>query len=589
MGYNPDMVQKAVERHLGEHGRGFTTKCELVTLLDLMEEEEDSRRSQMRNRDLLDFLQDQMRQSEVVSGLRDLHHLQFPRSLAREMQSEVVSDVLKMGYRRHRVRKAVKQRLREHGRGFTSRDELLHAIMVLKEKEKRLKGMEMLSEALRHLQSRLDVEMQSQVVSDPWLGTPQVHKRHIDPREQYKSEQRRLASFATWPAGAPMQPREPAKAGSFPHSFPVSVFKMAEAGFYYSGTGDRVVCFSCGGSVEGWEFGDTAMGKHKRLHPHCNFVNGRCSQDQSPKQHQGHQDQCSKQHQGHQDQCSKQHHRHQDQSPKQHQGHQDQCSKQHQGLQDQCSKQHHRHQDQCSKQHQGHQDQCSKQHQGLQDQCSKQHQGHQDQCSKQHQGHQDQCSKQHQGHQDQCSKQHQGHQDQCSKQHQGLQDHVTHEDNVKCFYCGGRLRNWEPGDKPWTEHAKWCKFLLQERGDDYVLARFPKLQAQQQHMRPPDKAGTVHGHGKGGLPFQNSLDVQMQSWVVSGDATYLEDLEYVGERIRMCKVWMKAKVHTAFIPCGHHNVSVCIYSSYCTLPPGLSTKCANGTKECPFSTIPPLP
>nr|XP_023654568.1 baculoviral IAP repeat-containing protein 7-like isoform X1 [Paramormyrops kingsleyae] len=44
-------------------------------------------------------------------------------------------------------------------------------------------------------------------------------------------------------------------------------------------------------------------------------------------------------------------------------------------------------------------------------------------------------------------------------------------DNVKCFYCDGGLRNWEPGDDPWQEHAKWfprCEFLLQARGREYV-------------------------------------------------------------------------------------------------------------------------
>lgn len=30
-----------------------------------------------------------------------------------------------------------------------------------------------------------------------------------------------------------------------------------------------------------------------------------------------------------------------------------------------------------------------------------------------------------------------------------------HGDNVKCFHCDGGLRNWEPGDDPWQEHAKW--------------------------------------------------------------------------------------------------------------------------------------
>ncbi|XP_054464752.1 baculoviral IAP repeat-containing protein 7 [Anoplopoma fimbria] len=49
--------------------------------------------------------------------------------------------------------------------------------------------------------------------------------------------------------------------------------------------------------------------------------------------------------------------------------------------------------------------------------------------------------------------------------------YTGHGDNVKCFYCDGGLRNWELGDDPWQEHAKWfprCSFLIQERGQDYI-------------------------------------------------------------------------------------------------------------------------
>ncbi|XP_061176044.1 baculoviral IAP repeat-containing protein 3-like [Saccostrea echinata] len=44
-------------------------------------------------------------------------------------------------------------------------------------------------------------------------------------------------------------------------------------------------------------------------------------------------------------------------------------------------------------------------------------------------------------------------------------------DYVRCFFCGGGLRNWEPGDDAWVEHARWfskCSFLLQNRGQDFV-------------------------------------------------------------------------------------------------------------------------
>ncbi|XP_053398061.1 E3 ubiquitin-protein ligase XIAP-like [Mercenaria mercenaria] len=44
-------------------------------------------------------------------------------------------------------------------------------------------------------------------------------------------------------------------------------------------------------------------------------------------------------------------------------------------------------------------------------------------------------------------------------------------DCVRCFSCGGGLRNWEYGDGPWEEHARWfpeCLFLLQQKGQGFV-------------------------------------------------------------------------------------------------------------------------
>jgi len=54
------------------------------------------------------------------------------------------------------------------------------------------------------------------------------------------------------------------------------------------------------------------------------------------------------------------------------------------------------------------------------------------------------------------------------------------QDHVKCFYCDGGLRNWEPGDDPWFEHARWfskCPFVLLMKGHEYVR--------EVGNMRPP--------------------------------------------------------------------------------------------------------
>ena len=44
-------------------------------------------------------------------------------------------------------------------------------------------------------------------------------------------------------------------------------------------------------------------------------------------------------------------------------------------------------------------------------------------------------------------------------------------DHVSCFSCGSGLRNWEPEDDPWMEHARWfpqCRFLILMKGEEYI-------------------------------------------------------------------------------------------------------------------------
>jgi len=44
-------------------------------------------------------------------------------------------------------------------------------------------------------------------------------------------------------------------------------------------------------------------------------------------------------------------------------------------------------------------------------------------------------------------------------------------DHIKCFYCDGGLRNWEPADDPWREHARWfpsCTFVILNKGDEFI-------------------------------------------------------------------------------------------------------------------------
>uniref|UniRef100_A0A182YTM3 RING-type domain-containing protein n=1 Tax=Biomphalaria glabrata TaxID=6526 RepID=A0A182YTM3_BIOGL len=49
--------------------------------------------------------------------------------------------------------------------------------------------------------------------------------------------------------------------------------------------------------------------------------------------------------------------------------------------------------------------------------------------------------------------------------------YVGHGDSVKCFFCDGGLRNWEPNDDPWREHARWfprCQYVKQSKGLAFI-------------------------------------------------------------------------------------------------------------------------
>ena len=44
-------------------------------------------------------------------------------------------------------------------------------------------------------------------------------------------------------------------------------------------------------------------------------------------------------------------------------------------------------------------------------------------------------------------------------------------DAVRCYHCGGGLRNWEQGDNPWREHAKWyseCPHVVLVKGQSFI-------------------------------------------------------------------------------------------------------------------------
>ncbi|KAM9357281.1 E3 ubiquitin-protein ligase XIAP [Symphorus nematophorus] len=53
---------------------------------------------------------------------------------------------------------------------------------------------------------------------------------------------------------------------------PIDPERLARAGFYSTGTGDRVLCFRCGGGLKGWQPEEDPWEEHARHYPGCSFL-----------------------------------------------------------------------------------------------------------------------------------------------------------------------------------------------------------------------------------------------------------------------------------------------------------------------------
>ncbi|KAK7493126.1 hypothetical protein BaRGS_00015647 [Batillaria attramentaria] len=59
---------------------------------------------------------------------------------------------------------------------------------------------------------------------------------------------------------------------ALPPSVPVSRVQLADAGFYYRGQGDEMICYSCHTRYSGWTSQDKPMEVHRRISPDCPHV-----------------------------------------------------------------------------------------------------------------------------------------------------------------------------------------------------------------------------------------------------------------------------------------------------------------------------
>ncbi|KAG7201967.1 hypothetical protein KM043_004667 [Ampulex compressa] len=155
-------------------------------------------------------------------------------------------------------------------------------------------------------------------------------------------------------------------------------------------------------------------------------------------------------------------------------------------------------------------------------------------------------------------------------------------DQTLCYYCGGGLKDWEPEDDPWEQHAKWfskCYYLLMVQGQEYVN----KITGQ--HMSPPSKEETMQmnlpsfikkveqpvtterekgnngesepGPSTGGPESQDSgiESIGSNSGSRKGSTEDLSNQKAQSSKsvddARMCKICYNGELGVVFLPCGH--------------------------------------
>lgn len=143
-------------------------------------------------------------------------------------------------------------------------------------------------------------------------------------------------------------------------------------------------------------------------------------------------------------------------------------------------------------------------------------------------------------------------------------------DQTLCYHCGGGLRDWEPNDNPWVEHAKWfenCPYLLVSQGRDFVSHITGKTYLGTDNMssainKLDDKFGKADsesiasGYSQNSTSSEESNSNNTESAVTSQASSEEQSVQTQGNKpcdkdARLCKICYSREVRIVFMPCGH--------------------------------------
>lgn len=161
-------------------------------------------------------------------------------------------------------------------------------------------------------------------------------------------------------------------------------------------------------------------------------------------------------------------------------------------------------------------------------------------------------------------------------------------DRVKCFSCGGGLRDWDENDVPWEQHALWfgkCEYLKLMKGQEYIDAVIAanSEQNQENNLCTDQDTKTINDECNrsstncvraGGSRSVTSAATAAATSSASVSSIIDKDEHSDDKKLcesKLCKICYSCEYNTAFFPCGH--VVAC-------------AKCASSVTKCPMCRKP---
>lgn len=140
--------------------------------------------------------------------------------------------------------------------------------------------------------------------------------------------------------------------------------------------------------------------------------------------------------------------------------------------------------------------------------------------------------------------------------------YLGQSDVVQCFYCGGSLHKWLPGDDPWKEHAKSypdCTFLNLMKTPEYVrrVNGWSHFIFQYPYLSSMNKVDPVKNEYV--FTVNDGLDIKKPKTkftdnlckLLSRKSTQLLQENRRLKEERLCKICLDREITIVLIPCGH--------------------------------------